>query len=78
MRITREALMKVVRDTVTQRLRTDRSIVSIYLTGSLLEEEYLLGGAADIDLVIVHNDYPGPEREIVPLTDTVHLDIAHH
>ena len=78
MRITRETLLKLARDTVTQRARADRGIVSAYLHGSLLEEEPLLGGTADIDLFIVHNDSSQVEREIVRITDEVILDITHH
>ena len=78
MRVTRNVLMKIVRDTVEQRVRADRSLLAIYLCGSLLGGDYLLGGSADIDLVIIHLDAPAQEREIVHLTDEVHLDIAHH
>jgi predicted nucleotidyltransferase len=78
MRVTRNVLMKIVRDTVEQRVRADRSLLAIYLCGSLLGNDYLLGGTADIDLVIIHLDPPAQEREIVHLTDEVHLDIAHH
>jgi predicted nucleotidyltransferase len=78
MRITRETLLKNARDTIAQRTRTDRGIVAVYLSGSLLEDEFLLGGAADVDLVFVHADRPESERELVRLTDDIHLDIAHH
>ncbi len=78
MRITRNVLMKIVHDTIEQRTRADRSLLAIYLCGSLLGEDYLLGGTADIDLVVIHLDNPAQEREIVHLTDEVHLDIAHH
>jgi hypothetical protein len=78
MRVNRDALMKVVRNTVSQRIRLNRSLMAIYLCGSLLGDDYLLGGAADIDLVFIHTDAVAEEREIVPLTDDVHLDIAHH
>jgi hypothetical protein len=44
MRITTETLLKIARDTVAQRTRSDRSLLAIYLTGSLLESEPLLGG----------------------------------
>jgi hypothetical protein len=78
MRITRRVLEKIVRDTVAQRTRDNRSLMAIYLTGSLLEEEFLLGGTTDIDLVFIHADPVEIEREIVYLTDDVHLDISHH
>jgi hypothetical protein len=78
MRITRNVLMKIVHNTVDQRVRDDRSLLAVYLCGSLLGGDYLLGGSADIDLIIIHLDPPAQEREIVHLTDEVHLDIAHH
>jgi hypothetical protein len=78
MRITPETLLKIARDTVAKRTRSDRNILSIYLHGSLLYGDPLLGGTADIDLVFVHNDGAPSAREIQRLSDEVHLDIAHH
>jgi hypothetical protein len=78
MRITPSTLHKIAKDTVARRTRTDRDLLSVYLHGSLLEEDPLLGGTADIDLVFVHDDGVIVEREIQRLTDEVHLDIAHH
>jgi hypothetical protein len=78
MRITSATLHKIARDTVARRTRTDRGLLSIYLHGSLLEDDPLLGGTADIDLVFVHDEGVIVEREIQRLTDEVHLDIAHH
>jgi hypothetical protein len=78
MRITRDTLLKIVRDTVNQRTRSDRGLMAIYMHGSLLEEDYLLGGATDIDLFFIHTDVIPTAREIVHLSDEVHLDIAHH
>ena len=78
MRITRDTLLKIARDTVDSRTRQDRTVMAVYLSGSLLENDFQLGGTADIDLVFIHTDHEGQEREIVHLTDDVHLDIAHH
>jgi hypothetical protein len=77
MRITRDLLMKLARNTVAERVSQHRRLVCIYLTGSLLNEEPLIGGTTDIDLFIVHEDDPPVPREIVRLTDEIHLDIAH-
>jgi len=77
MRVTREKLLKLAQTQAALRVMQDRRLICIYLTGSLLDEEPLLGGTADIDLFFVH-DLPQPTaREIVPLSDEVHLDIAH-
>jgi hypothetical protein len=78
MRITREVLLKLARDTVNRRVSEERDLLAVYLCGSLLEEEFLLGGATDIDLVFIHADKVSAPREISRLTDEVHLDIAHH
>ncbi len=77
MRITRDALLKFAKSTVEQRTRYNRHVMCVYLTGSLLQDEPLLGGAADIDLIFIHDIDPAQPREILPLTDTIHLDIAH-
>lgn len=78
MRITRETLLKIARDTAAQRVRAHRRLVCVYLTGSLLHEDPLLGGTADIDLICVHDSEPPMRREIVRLVDEVHLDIGHY
>ncbi len=78
MRINLELLQKITRDTVAQRSHTERDLLAIYLHGSLLAGDPLIGGAADIDLFFVHNNSLPQEREIVPVTEEVHLDISHH
>ncbi len=78
MRITRDTLLKAAKTYVIQRTNRDRHIICVYLTGSLIDDLPLLGGTADIDLVFVHDDQTPPPREIVRLTPTVHLDLAHH
>ena len=78
MRITRATLLKLAQDTVLQRTRRERGILAIYLCGTLQGEDFMLGGAADIDLVFVHDDTPPAAREIVRLNDELHIDIAHH
>ena len=77
MRITRALLHKLARDNAEKIVRRNRELVCIYLTGSLLEAEPLLGGTTDIDLIVVHNSQPAYPREMVHLSDEVHLDIAH-
>jgi hypothetical protein len=78
MRITPQILTKIASDAVTQRRYTDRDILCAYLHGSALSESPLLGGTTDVDLFLVHNEDIEEWREIVRITDDVHLDIAHH
>ncbi len=78
MRLTRETLLKIARDTANQRARVSRRIICIYLTGSLLGESPLLGGTTDIDLIVIHDSEPIQPREVVRLSDDVHLDIGHY
>jgi hypothetical protein len=78
MRINRNMLLKLANDTVEKYANVDHSILAIYLQGSLLSDEPLIGNTADIDLFFVHNDDVPLEREIVRVSDEVHLDISHH
>jgi predicted nucleotidyltransferase len=77
MRITRDTLLKIARDTAAERLRVSRRIVCVYLSGSCLAEDPLIGGAGDIDLVIIEDGQPLLTREVVRLNDDVSLDISH-
>jgi len=78
MRLTREMLIKIARDAAAQRSKVSRRIICIYLTGSALENAPLLGGTTDIDLIIIHDSEPLQPREIVRVSDDVHLDIGHY
>ncbi|MFQ5615322.1 MAG: hypothetical protein ACE5GO_02540 [Anaerolineales bacterium] len=79
MRITRQLLLRIAKDTVAKRVRSNRNLLAVYLSGSLAgETDPIVGGAGDIDLVFVHEMRPPADREIVRLTEDVHLDIYHH
>ena len=78
MRINRNMLLKIAHDAVDKYVNDDRSIVAIYLQGSLLTDSPLIANTADIDLFFIHSDEVPVEREIVRVSDEVHLDISHH
>jgi hypothetical protein len=78
MRITRETLVRIAKETAMKRAFSDRELVAAYLTGSLRTENPFLGGATDIDIVFVHAGKPKVRREIVALTPEIHLDITHN
>jgi len=76
MRVTRESLLRIAKETAQERAFNDPDIVAAYLTGSLLNTDPMLGGAADIDVVFVHKNEPTQRREFVKLTPDFHLDIS--
>ncbi len=76
MRVTRESLLRIAKETAQERAYNDPDIVAAYLTGSLLNVEPMLGGTADIDIVFVHKHTPVRVRDFVKLTPDFHLDIS--
>ncbi len=78
MRITKETLVRIAKETAMKRAFSDPGLVAAYLTGSLRLENPFLGGATDIDIVFVHARKPKMRREILPLTPEIHLDILHN
>lgn len=78
MRINRDMVLKIARDTVEKYTSTDRTLLAIYLQGSLLGDTPLIGNTTDIDLFFVHTDEAAVEREIIKISDEIHLDISHH
>ncbi|HAV76400.1 MAG TPA: hypothetical protein DCX53_03505 [Anaerolineae bacterium] len=79
MRVTRESLIKIARETAQERAYNNKEIIAAYLTGSLVNDDLdpMLGGTADIDIVFIHKDEPKHRREFVKLTPDYHVDIAH-
>ena len=78
MRITQEMLIKIAKDHVARRIRREKDLVAVYLTGSVSEGEPLLGGSTDIDLIFVHKEEPPLKREVLRVTYEISLDIEHH
>ena len=76
MRVTRDSLLRIAKETAQERAFNDTDIVAVYLTGSLLNVDPMLGGTADIDIVFVHKTPPTQPREFVKLTPDFHLDIS--
>jgi hypothetical protein len=76
MRVTRESLLRIAKETAQERAYNDPDIVAAYLTGSLLNVDPMLGGATDIDIVFVHKSRPAKAREFIKLTPDFHIDIC--
>ncbi len=77
MRLTPEKLRRYAEKFVSQQTR-DLRLLAVYLSGSLLRGQPFLGGAADVDVVLIYNDAPSTEREVAPLPGEAHLDIRRH
>lgn len=78
MRVTRESLIRIAKETAQERAFNDRLMIAAYLTGSLVSDtDPMIGGTTDIDIIIVHADEPKHRREFIKLTPDFHLDISH-
>src|SRR5512142_20160 len=78
MRVTRESLIRVAKETAQERAFNDLSIVAAYLTGSLLSgSDPMLGGTTDVDLVLVHGAPQQVSRQVIKLTADFHVDVRH-
>jgi hypothetical protein len=78
MRVNRETLIRIAKETAQKQALEDPGLVAAYLTGSLRSENPFLGNSTDIDIVLVHAGQPKVRREILPLSAEVHLDIIHN
>jgi len=77
LRITRQKLIDLARRHA-EETAAESGLLSAYLTGSVVAGEPLLGGSADVDVVLIHESAGPPTREVIRLSEDVHLDVAHH
>ena len=78
MHFTPEILRQHAQLLAEKEVKNNRDILAAYLRGSLLYGSPLLGGAGDIDLVLIHNSPPEIDREIRKVTPEIYFDIEHH
>lgn len=77
MRVSRDLLIDLAR-LEAERRGAENDVLSGYLIGSVARGEPQFVDCTDIDLVLIHRDSPPVEREMMRLSQQVHLDIAHH
>jgi hypothetical protein len=75
--ITRQKLIQIAHDEARRR-SVSGDVISAFLIGSVVGEEPLLGGATDVDIVLIHSERPKVGREFIPLSNDVHIDVIHH
>jgi hypothetical protein len=77
MRITRDTLLKLAKDFTEKRLVPDRHVTAVFLVGSVRPEDAVLPVVLDVDLLVIYHGEPPRGREIVKLSNEVHLDIVY-
>jgi hypothetical protein len=77
MRTTRDALLKIARDTAEKAFVPNRNITAAFLVGSMLSENPFMGSTTDIDLLVIYSNDPPRDREILKLSNDIHIDIRY-
>lgn len=77
MRVSKEKLIDLAR-VETEKRAEGGNVISAYIVGSVASGNPILGGTADVDLVLIHNTQPGSNQEYLPFSEDFHLDITHH
>ena len=76
MKLTNDLLQKIALDFVKEKAANDYAVKAVGLFGSVLKEDAIVRNSADVDLMIWES-YGSQRREIVELTEDVHLDIEY-
>lgn len=77
MRITRDALLKLAKDTTEKTLAPNKNVTAVFLVGSMLSDDPFMGGSTDVDLLVIYNGDPPDQREIIKLSNDFHIDIQY-
>ncbi|MDX1601351.1 MAG: hypothetical protein R3191_07555, partial [Anaerolineales bacterium] len=75
--ITPERLLDLARAEVERRADGQR-VRCAFVSGSTVTDDPLLGGTADVDTVLIYRDHPLHDRELVRLSQDVHLDLYNY
>lgn len=77
MRITRDALLKIAKDTTEKKFAPDKNVTAVFLLGSMLSDDPFIAGTTDVDLLVIYNGEPPYSQEIVKLSNDFHVDIRY-
>lgn len=75
--ITPERLIDLAKQDVEKRAR-NHNVRCAFVVGSAVRGDPLLGGAADVDVIVIHRDLPLRDRIIERLSQDVHLDLYQY
>lgn len=77
MRITRDALLKIAKDTAEKKFAQDKNATAVFLVGSMLSDDPFIAGTTDVDLLVIYNGDPPDTQEIIKLSNEFHVDIRY-
>lgn len=77
MRITHDALLKIARDTAEKAFVPNRNITAAFLVGSMRSDNPFMGNTTDIDLLVIYDGDPPNDREILKLSNDIHIDVRY-
>lgn len=77
MRITRDALLKIAKDTTEKTFAPNKNVTAVFLLGSMLSDNPFIGGTTDVDLLVIYNGEPPDTQEIIKLSNDFHVDIRY-
>src|SRR3954463_4955118 len=77
MRITRDALLKIAKDTTEKTLAPNKNVTAVFLLGSMLSDNPFMGGTTDVDLLVIYNGEPPDTQELIKLSNDFHVDIRY-
>lgn len=77
MRITRDALLKIAKDTTAKTLAPNKDVTAVFLLGSMLSDDPFIAGTTDVDLLVIYNGEPPDSHEIIKLSNDFHVDIRY-
>lgn len=77
MKLTNELLQKIAADFVKEKSSSDYGVKSIALLGSVLKGDAIVGNTADVDLLVLES-YGSYRREMIELTEDVHIDLTYY
>jgi len=75
MRTTQDALLKIARDTAEKAFVPNPNVTAAFLVGSMLSDNPFMGNSTDIDLLVIYKGVPPHEREVLKISNEIHIDI---
>jgi len=76
MRITRDALLKIAKDTAEKKFAPDKNVTAVSCWVRCFLMTRIIAGTTDVDLLVIYNAN-ARSQEIVKLSNDFHIDIRY-